>query len=75
MATMIPEVYDAFRDAQDDDKARGAAEAIAAFEGRFADLAGRVDRLDGRVNTVTWMVGANITLTLLVLGRLFLLHS
>jgi hypothetical protein len=30
----------------------------------------RMERLDGRINTLTWMAGFNITLTLLVLGKL-----
>jgi hypothetical protein len=51
-----------------EDKARKAAEAVGV---RFIDLGARIDRLDGRVNTLTWMVGFNITLTLLVLGKLF----
>jgi hypothetical protein len=72
-----PRVYDALRDAQgvSEEKARKAAEAIAAYENRFADLAARSDPLEGRINTLTWMVGANITLTLLVLGKLFPVHS
>lgn len=77
MPTMISEVYDAFRDAQgvSEEKARKAAEAIAAYESRFADLGARMDRLEGRMNTLTWMVGTNITLTLLVIGKLFLLGN
>jgi len=69
MTTMLSEVYDALRDAQgvSEEKARKAAEAIASYENRFADLAARSDRLEGRINTLTWMVGTNITLTLLVL--------
>ena len=73
MTTMIAEVYDALRDAgASDDKARRAAEALAGVETRFADLGTRIDRVDGRINTLTWMVGVNITLSLLVLGRLVL---
>lgn len=40
------------------------------LEVRFKDLEIRVERLEGRFNTLTWMVGANITLTILVLGKL-----
>jgi hypothetical protein len=77
MSAMISEIYDAFRDAHgvSDDKARKAAEAVADFKSRFADLALRIERVDGRVSALTWMMGTNITLTLLVLGRLFLLRS
>lgn len=53
MATMmISEVYDAFIAAGvDQDKARKAAEAIAVFEKRFADI--RTD-----LTVLKWMVGS-----------------
>lgn len=85
MTTMIAKVYDALRDAgAPDEKARRAAEVPASgdarhaeillkfkeLEVRFKDLEIRVERLEGRFNTLTWMVGANITLTILVLGKL-----
>lgn len=39
MATMIAEVYDAFKAAGvDDEKARKAAEAVASYENKFQDL-------------------------------------
>ncbi len=68
MATMSSEVYDAFRAAGvTEDTARKAAEAIAQPQtGLIA--------LEGKVTTLTWMVATNITLTLLVLGRLILVH-
>lgn len=70
MATMISEVYDALRDAQgvSDEKARKAAEAIAAYEGRFS-------KIENDLAILKWMAGANMTLTLLVLGKLFLLPT
>ena len=71
MTAMISEVYDALLAAgAPDDKARRAAEAIASYETRFAELGVRMDRLDGRMNTLTWMVGVNITLSLPALGKL-----
>ncbi len=71
MTTMISEVYDAFISASaPDDKARRAAEAIASFETRFAELGNRMDRLDGRMNNLVWMMGVNITIGLPVLGKL-----
>jgi glutathione S-transferase len=43
------------------DKAAAAAEEAAAFPARLAEL-------DARLTVLTWMVGANVTLTLLLLG-------
>ena len=84
MTTMITEVYDALKDAgAADDKARRAAEVPAAgdmrhqqllleFEKLRHDVDARFERLDGRVDKLSWMVGVNIALSLIVLGKLFL---
>jgi hypothetical protein len=45
-----------------------AAEELASYETRLANN-------DARISVFTWMVGANITLTILVLGSLFALWS
>jgi hypothetical protein len=64
MALMMGSLYDALRSANvPDEKAVRAAEEVASYENRLAALETKVDRL-------TWMVGANITLTVLVLGGL-----
>lgn len=64
MATMIAEVYDAFKAAGvDDEKARKAAEAVASYENKFQDL-------HANFNILKWMVGTNIVLTLGILGKL-----
>ena len=66
MSTMITEVYDAFRDAgASEEKSRKAAEAMASYENRFS-------RIETELLVLKWMVGTNITLTFLVLGKLFL---
>lgn len=58
MATMISEVYDALLSAgAPDDKARKAAEAIAAYESRFAQLDVRLTPIEGEVNLLKWMSG------------------
>lgn len=65
MATMIAEVYDAFKAAGvDDDKARKAAEAIASYENRFT-------RIETDLSVMKWMIGSNLALTFVVLGKLF----
>jgi hypothetical protein len=74
MTTMIAEVYDALIEAgASQEKARKAAEAIAGYESRFAALDMRLERMDGKITMLSWMVGASITLTLaLGVGNLFL---
>lgn len=58
MATMISEVYDALLSAgAPDDKARKAAEAIAAYESRFPQLDVRLTRIEGELNLLKWMSG------------------
>ena len=71
MPTMISEVYDALLEAgASEEKARKAAEAVAAYDQRFAALETRLVQLDGRVALVQWMVGTNLVLTLGVLWKL-----
>ncbi len=73
MTTMVVEVYDALVAAgTPDDKARKAAETIVQIDTRVTDIGGRMDRLNGRMDTMIWMIGANITLTILVLGKLLI---
>lgn len=65
MAVMIAEVYDALKDAgASEEKARRAAETLASYEARFVGVERQLDgmkieieRLTGRVNLLTWMVG------------------
>ena len=67
MTTMIVEVYDALRDAgANEEKARKAAEVLANYEDRFARIDTRLERFDGRMNLLQWMIGANFALTLAV---------
>jgi hypothetical protein len=64
MATMITEVYDAFKAAGvDDEKARKAAEAIASYENKFQEM-------KTEFQVIKWMVGTNIVLTLGILAKL-----
>ncbi len=64
MSLMISEVYDAFlAGGTPDEKARKAAEALSAHEGRFA-------KIEGELLVVKWMVGFNLAATM---GILFLL--
>ena len=65
MATMLAEVYDAFKEAGvSDDKARAAATAMAAYDSRF-------NKLETELAVVKWMVGANVALTLSLVAKTF----
>ena len=74
MTTMIAEVYDALIEAgASQDKARKAAEAIAGYESRFNEIEKRLERMEGKITLLSWMVGIAITLTVaLGVGNLFL---
>jgi len=64
MTTMIAEVYDALLAAgSPEDKARKAAEAIAAYENRFASMDQRFAKIEGDLRLLTWMVGFNLAAT------------
>ncbi|RJF76695.1 integrase [Rhodopseudomonas palustris] len=66
MATMISEVYDAFlASGAPEDKARKAAEAMAAYEGRF-------NKIEGDLNLLKWMNGITWALSFGILFKLFL---
>ena len=63
MALRMGALYDALTKAHGltPDDARGAAEEVANYENRIA-------RVESSLETVKWMVGANITITLLALA-------
>ena len=57
MTTMITELYDALKDAgAGEDKARRAAETVAAYENRFA-------KIEADLGILKWMVGFNLAAT------------
>ncbi len=71
MTTMIAEVYDALLAAgSPEDKARKAAEAIAAYENRFTAMDQRFAKIEGDLKLLTWMVGFNLAATI---GVIFML--
>lgn len=80
MATMISEVYDAFiASGAPQDKAREAAVAMAAYEGRFnkieGDLGmirGDINMIRGDINLLKWMNGITWALSFGILFKLFL---
>jgi hypothetical protein len=80
MATMISEVYDAFlASGAPENKAREAAEAMAAYDGRFnkieGDLGmvrGDINMIRGDINLLKWMNGITWALCFGILFKLFL---
>lgn len=65
MSTMIFEVYDALKEAgATEDKAKKAAEALAAYENRF-------NRVENDLNLLKWMVGFNLAISVGMLLKLF----
>lgn len=65
MSTMIFEVYDALKEAgATEDKARKAAEALAAYENRF-------NKVESDLNLLKWMVGFNLASSVGMLLKLF----
>jgi hypothetical protein len=70
MTTMIAEVYDALIEAgASQEKARKAAEGIAGYETRFAGIERRLERMEGKITLLRWMIGVAIPLAI---GNLFL---
>jgi len=87
MATMISEVYDAFiASGAPEDKARDAAVAMAAYDGRFNKVEGDlgvirgdinmiradINTIRGDINLLRWMNGITWALCLGILFKLFL---
>jgi len=65
MSTMIFEIYDALKEAgATEAKAKAAAEAMAAYENRFA-------KADTDLTVLKWMVGFNLAISVSILFKLF----
>ena len=65
MATMLGEIYDAFKDAgASEEKSRAAAKAIADYDSRS-------DKIESGPAVLKWMAGANIALSLAIIARTF----
>jgi len=65
MTTMISELYDALLNAgAEEEKARKAAETVAAYENRF-------NKIESDLSLLKWMVGTNVAMSLAVLVKIF----
>jgi len=62
MTLVVKEIRDAFREAKVSDEAADAAGKI------IADQDARVEKVESRLNLLTWMVGTNVVLTIAVIG-------
>jgi hypothetical protein len=65
MTLRLGALHDALLNPGDADLARKAAEELAGYDDRI----GRIER---DLSVLKWMVGTNIVLTMLVLGRLLM---
>jgi hypothetical protein len=73
MAMMISEVYDAFiASGAPEGKAREAAEAVAAYDGRFNKIENDLGTIRGDINLLKWMNGITWGLCFGILFKLFL---
>jgi hypothetical protein len=73
MAAMISEVYDALiASGAPEDKARKAAEAMAAYDGRFNGIEHDLGVIRGDINLLKWMNGITWALCFGILFKLFL---
>ena len=65
MTTMITELYDALKDAgAGEEKARKAAETVAAYENRFS-------KIEADLGILKWMVGFNLAGTVALIVAQF----
>lgn len=65
MSTMIFEVYDALLAAgAGEEKAKAAAEAVAAYEHRFA-------KIEADLLLLKWMIGFNLAMTGSIMFKIF----
>jgi hypothetical protein len=64
MSTMIFEIYDALKEAgASEDKAKKAAEAVAAYDSHFASI-------EKELAVLKWMATTNIAMSLFLVGLL-----
>jgi len=65
MAIMLGALYKALLEGHgiSEETARAAAEEVVAYDSRLATI-------ESKVTVLTWMVGTNVVLTIMVLGRL-----
>ena len=73
MAVMMGNLYSALKQAgADEDNAKKAAEEVAGYENRIADLKTELTGIRGELSLVKWMIGFNLVMTVALVARVFL---
>lgn len=73
MTVMNSELYRALVEAgASDDTATKAASSVAGYDKQFASMDTKLERMEGRLNTLTWMVSVNLIVSTIVLGKLLI---
>ena len=73
MSLMLGKLHDALVSAgANADSAREAAEEVAEYEDKFTQFEIRIERVEGKLSLLQWMVGFNLAMTVAILLRLFL---
>ena len=77
MAVMMGNLYSALKQAgADEDNAKKAAEEVAGYENRIADLKTEMKAefasVRGELSLVKWMLGFNLAMTVALVVRLFI---
>ena len=68
---MVAEVYDALLAAgAPEEKARAAAQAVAAYDSRFSGLDLRMERVEASLRLLQWMTGTTLAIAVAVLLKL-----
>ncbi len=82
MALMLGQLLEALREVGAGDKsAPAAAEKVANYDNRLAGIEARLSgvearlgSMDSRTSVMTWVIGINVAITLVVLAKLLMLH-
>lgn len=73
MTTANMDLYRALLEAgASEEMASKAAESVASYDRQFAAMDTKLERMNGRLNTLTWMVSVNLIVSTIVLGKLLI---
>jgi hypothetical protein len=73
MTTANMDLYRALLEAgASEEMASKAAESVASYDRQFAAMDTKLERMNGRLNTLTWMVSVNLAVSTIVLGKLLI---
>jgi hypothetical protein len=73
MPLMLGKLHDALVSAgADADSAREAAEEVAEYEDKFTQFEIRIERVEGKLALLQWMLGFDLAITAAILLKLFL---